>query len=190
MRPSDHMRRGNDDFRMTNGGGGASFTGGFTLIEIMVVVAIIALILGAGIPSLYGVFHKEGMRKTMSDLVETCQSARAQAIMSGTTAELVIHPREGTCTVSGGSGVKVGYGAWATSTKVEGGKIEAIRLNNSKEDFSQNDEVRVRFFPNSTSDELVMLLISNENQLRGISIEITTGIASPLTAADIQAFAR
>ena len=171
MRLSDHMR-----------------SRGFTLVEIMVVVAIIALIVGAGIPSLYGVFHKEGMRKTMSDLLETCQSARAQAIMSSTTVELVIHPREGTCTVSGGSGVKVGYGAWATSTKVEGGKIEAIRLNNS--DDSENDEVRVRFFSDGTSDEMVLLLISDQNQLRGISLELTTGIASPLTMADIQAFAR
>jgi len=166
----------------------SSLSRGFTLIEIMVVVAIMAVILGAGIPSLYGFFHKEGLRKTMSDLIETCQSARAQAIMTGSTAEMVIHPKEGTISV--GAAGDVGYGAWAHSAKVEGGKIEALRINNSRDDFSQAEEVHVRFFANGTCDEMVLLLISDQNQVRGISLEITTGIATVLSDADIRAFAR
>src|SRR5215469_7583162 len=68
----------------------------FTLIEIMVVVAIMGIILAAGIPSLYGFLHKAGLRKTTSDIVETCQSARSVAILGGSPTELVFHPREGT----------------------------------------------------------------------------------------------
>jgi len=90
---------------------------GFTLIEIMVVVAIMGLILAAGIPSLYGFFHKEGLRKSMSDLEDTCEAARDAAIMSGQPAELVIHPRAGTLEVSGGNGK---WGGQVHSAKLEG----------------------------------------------------------------------
>jgi prepilin-type N-terminal cleavage/methylation domain-containing protein len=187
MRLSDDMRlrggRVNVECRMANG------RGGFTLIEIMVVVALIALILAAGIPSLYGIFHKEGMRKTMSDLIETCQSARAQAILSGSPADLVIRPKEGMVSASGGASPG-SYGTWAHSAKIEGGKIEALRINNSREDLSQVEQVRVRFFPNGMCDEMTMLLITDQNQLRGITLEITTGVATPLSDADIRAFAR
>src|SRR6185312_11697816 len=89
----------------------ASFAGAFTLIEIMVVVAIMGIILAAGVPSLYGFMHKSGVRKTMSDIVETCKSARQKAIMSGTIANLIIHPKDGTMEVEGGA--SGGYGGWA-----------------------------------------------------------------------------
>jgi type II secretion system protein H len=166
----------------------SSLTGAFTLIEIMVVVAIMGLILAAGIPSLYGMFHKEGLRKSMSDLLETCQSARAAAIMSGSPSELILHPREGLVEASGGG--SAGYGAWAHTAKIEGAKIEALKINNGKQDYSQAEEVHVRFFPNGTCDEMILLLISDNNELRGISLEITTGIAVPLSDADIRALAR
>ena len=64
-----------------------------------------------------GLLHKEGIRKTMSDSMETCQSARAQAIMSGTTAELVIHPRMERVKSRASRGE--GYGGWAQSAKFE-----------------------------------------------------------------------
>ena len=51
----------------------------FTLIEIMVVVAIIAVIAAAAIPSLYGFVHKEGFRRTLSDVLDACRSARSDA---------------------------------------------------------------------------------------------------------------
>jgi type II secretion system protein H len=166
----------------------SSFARGFTLIEIMVVVAIMGIIMAAGIPSLYGFMHKSGLRKTMSDLLETCQSARAAAIMSGSPAELIIHPRDGTVEVAGGS--SAGYGAWAHSAKVEGARIEALKINNGKDDYSQFQEVRVRFFPNGTCDEMILILMSDQNEMRGISLEILTGIATPLSDADIRALAR
>ena len=51
--------------------------GAFTLIEMMVVIAIIATILMAAFPSIYSFVHKEGFRKTLSDVLDACRSARA-----------------------------------------------------------------------------------------------------------------
>ncbi|HXT12892.1 MAG TPA: type II secretion system protein [Candidatus Angelobacter sp.] len=163
----------------------APFVRAFTLIEIMVVVAIMALILAAGIPSLYGFFHKSGLRKTMSDILETCQSARAKAILSGTTATLVINGREGTVEVEGGA-PGGGYGSWAHSAKIEGAKLEALKVSNSHNDLSQVDNVHVHFYPDGTCDEMIMVLTTDQNQLRGISLECTTGIASALTQAQVE----
>ena len=159
MRISRHMRL-------------RSVTGGFTLIEIMVVVAIIALIIGAGIPSLYGVFHKEGLRKTTSDILETCQTARAQAILSGAPTELIFHPKDGTCETST-SGVG-GHGTWAHSAKLEDCIIEMLDVNLQEcKDF---DTAKVRFFPNGTCDEMTLVLRSKNNEWRKISLEITTAL--------------
>ena len=49
----------------------------FTLMEIMIVVAIIGLIMAMGLPSIIKVLQKEGMRKAVSDLTDVCAAARA-----------------------------------------------------------------------------------------------------------------
>ncbi|HWD92178.1 MAG TPA: prepilin-type N-terminal cleavage/methylation domain-containing protein [Verrucomicrobiae bacterium] len=152
---------------------GRSFAGAFTLIEIMIVVAIMGIILAAGIPSLYGFFHKEGLRKTTGDIVETCQSARSTAILTGSPTDLVFHPRDGTCETASAGG---GYGSWAHSAKIENCTIEMLDVNLQEcKDF---DTVKVRFFPNGTCDEMTLVLRSNNNEWRKISLEITTALPS------------
>ncbi|HEY2082218.1 MAG TPA: prepilin-type N-terminal cleavage/methylation domain-containing protein, partial [Verrucomicrobiae bacterium] len=149
----------------------SSLARAFTLIEIMIVVAIMGIIVAAAIPSLYGFFHKEGLRKTTSDIVETCQSARAAAIMSGSPTDLIFHPKDGTCETASTSG---GYGSWAHSAKIENCTIEMLDVNLQEcKDF---DTVKVRFFPNGMCDEMTLVLRSNNNEWRKISLEITTGL--------------
>lgn len=146
---------------------------GFTLIEIMVVVAIIAIIVAAGIPSLYGFVHKEGFRRTLSDVLDVCRSARAEAIIHGQTSEVVFHPHDGTCEVNAAD---TGYGAWAHSAKFERCTIEMLDVN--LQEYKDADTARVRFFPNGTSEEMTLVLRSDDNEWRTISLEITTGLVS------------
>ena len=49
--------------------------GGFTLIELMVVVGIIGLTLTLGVPPFVRSVQREGMRKAQADLLEACQKA-------------------------------------------------------------------------------------------------------------------
>ena len=145
----------------------------FTLIEIMVVVAIMAVIVTAAIPSLYGMIHKEGFRKTMSDVMDVCRSARAEAIIKGEPAELVFHPHDGTGEVNSEG---AGYGSWAHSAKFENCIIRMLDVN--LQEYKDADTAKVRFFPDGKCDEMTLVLESDNGEWRTISLEITTGIAS------------
>jgi len=74
---------------------------GFTLIEIMIVVSIMGLIMAMSVPFIHNLYHKEALRKAVSDIVEVCSNARAMAIMHSTRTEVIFHPKEGTFSVSG-----------------------------------------------------------------------------------------
>ena len=61
---------------------GRPFPRGFTLIEVMMVVAIIGLTLTMGLPAFLRVLKREGMRKAEYEMVEACTEARRAAIMN------------------------------------------------------------------------------------------------------------
>jgi prepilin-type N-terminal cleavage/methylation domain-containing protein len=163
----------------------------FTLIEIMVVVAIMGIILTMGIPSIVKAIKREGMRKAVNDVVEVCSHARARAILSGTETQVIFHPRERRLEVSGGGGTpKYPDGAPETITSTPAGSglsaqlpdeitIEMLDINLLE--YGESDVARVRFYPNGTSDEMTLILHSlkgNQNDAwRKIWLEVTTGLA-------------
>ena len=53
---------------------------GFTLIEIMIVVAIIGLMASIGVPSLITAMQKTGMRKALSEVQDVCRHLRRNLI--------------------------------------------------------------------------------------------------------------
>jgi len=66
----------------------------FTLIEVMVVVAIMAIVMTLAIPMIYQQLHPESMRKAVNDIMEACSHARARAILDGVQVDLVIRPAD------------------------------------------------------------------------------------------------
>jgi len=139
----------------------------FTLIEIMIVVSIMGIILLMGVPSFTRMYHKEGMRKAVSDMLEACKEARGQAILKGDTAELVIHPLDATFEVPGG-----GFPLTKLPDNVA---IQFMGVNFIE--LQEADLAIARFFPNGTSDEFVVLLRDDAGAMRKITLEVVTGIA-------------
>jgi prepilin-type N-terminal cleavage/methylation domain-containing protein len=171
----------------------------FTLIEIMVVVAIMAVVLTMSVPIIYRTFHKEALRKAVTDVIEVCSNARARAILQGSMTEVVWHPKEQRLEVSGGNGaqvathpsanVEVGNAAPTASglsAQIPNNIIIRMLAINLVPDYEQAEVAHVRFYPNGTCDEMVLILQSDQNEQRGISLEVTTSLATVLYEADLQ----
>jgi prepilin-type N-terminal cleavage/methylation domain-containing protein len=157
-------------FRSANG----RFRRAFTLIEIMIVVALIGLIAAMGMPAIMKALEKEGMRKAVGDLTDVCASARAKAIFANETVAVVFHPGEKSFSVEGGGATK-GSTYVSTSTLPDG--IDFAMLDINLQDFGAAEWARVRFFPNGTSDEMTVVLHDNRDWKK-ITLEFSTGLAT------------
>jgi type II secretory pathway pseudopilin PulG len=154
----------------------------------MVVVAIMGIILAMGIPSLYKLLRKEGMRKATSDVVEVCSHARARAILGGTPMDVVFHPLERRLEIGGGSPLPGAGGgpvaeapsfsaSSSSSTQIdEDITIEMLDINLAE--YKESEWARVRFYPNGTSDEMTLVLRSSKNEWKKVTLEVATGLTS------------
>ena len=173
--------------------------GGFTLLEIMIVVGIMGVVMTMGVPMVYKAWHKAPMTKAVSDIVEVCSHARALSIMQGREVDVVFHPREGRLEVGASTAAAPaqmptpgGFGAPATPAPASPAPsgaglsarlpdkvlIELMDINKLPHEFRDDDVANVRFFPNGTCDELTLVLVSDQNERREITLEVTTGLAS------------
>jgi type II secretory pathway pseudopilin PulG len=179
----------------------------FTLIEIMIVVGIMGITLTMGVPLVYRVFHRAPMSQAVTDVVEVCSHARAQAILKGQEVDLIFHPREKRMEVGapkGGSGAAGGgrsggtnpgasadpaanlapisapssQGSGLSAQLSERVGIEDLDINKIPGGFRDAEVAYVRFFPNGTCDELSLFLVSDRNERCEIMLETTTGLAS------------
>jgi type II secretory pathway pseudopilin PulG len=179
-------------------------TSAFTLLQIMIVVGIMGVVLTMGVPIVYKAWHKAPMTKAISELVEVCSHARAAAILQGKQVDVVFHPREGrfevgaaaappsnpsnpsapqpaakpsprpALSLAGASGPGSGLSGQLPDKVI----IEMMDINKLPHEFRDDDVAHVRFFPNGTCDELTLILVSDQNERREITLEITTGLAS------------
>ena len=166
--------------------------GAFTLVEIMIVVAIIGVVLAMGVPSFVRSMRQDALRKTVREIVEICSHARAQAIFRGVSAKLILHPLEGTLQVevppeAGEDPVEAPpptpdseprrdqSAGIPTVTIPPSIHVEIVGVNFL--DVTQLDEAEVRFHPNGTSDELTMILQSDQHEWRKITLDVVTGLA-------------
>jgi len=166
----------------------------FTLLEIMMVVAIFGLMLTMSVPAILRTMHQEPLRKAVNDVMDICSHARAQAILHGVPVSVVFHPRSGQVALASIATTNL-TGSFLPSD-APAGEIRPSTSNSSPLNSTQinsditidmldinlleykgSDEARVRFFSDGTSDEMTLILHSGD-QYRKITLEVTTGLAS------------
>jgi prepilin-type N-terminal cleavage/methylation domain-containing protein len=160
----------------------------FTLIELMVVVAILAVVMTMAIPSIYQIMHKDSLRAAVSDVMEMCSHARAYAILNGVQTGLRIRPGDRQLDVvlmSGGGNPHDSMGERGTVATGSAG-IAPVRLPDSVRfemvdvnfiEYKDQEVAIARFYPNGTSDEMTILLLSDQGEARKISLEVVTALA-------------
>jgi type II secretion system protein H len=150
----------------------------FTLIEIMIVVAIIGLIAAMGVPSILQTFRKEGMRKAVSDVQQLLGDARAQAIFSGQPAQIVFYPADKRMELAGASsGESPAPAAKAARSVTLPANVDIAMLDIEMIDWGGQAQAWVTFFPNGTCDELTLVLHCGD-EWQKITLEYSTALAS------------
>jgi len=178
----------------------------FTLVEIMVVVAIMGIVMLIAVPTIYQQLHPESMRKAVSQVVEACSHARARAILGGVETDLVIRPFDRQFDLSVGTAVvapqegqmfspDVAGNDWRTPPKpaasrggggFEGEGFFPLKLSDkilvegmgiNGLDYTDDEVGRVRFYPNGTCDEFSIVLRSANGEQRNITLEVVTALA-------------
>jgi prepilin-type N-terminal cleavage/methylation domain-containing protein len=169
----------------------------FTLLEIMMVVAIIGLMMTMSVPAILRTMHQEPLRKAVNDVLNICSHARAQAILHGVTTTIVFHPQSGDVTLAGiatthatdgfaspntptGETTTTASSASALNSTHFGDSITIDMLDVNLSEYKDASEALVRFFPDGTSDELTLIIHAGD-QYRKITLEVTTGLASMQT---------
>lgn len=178
---------------VSSGRGGARASA-FTLLEIMIVIGIMGMIMGIGLPSFLNMLSKDKMRQAVSDIMEVCSEARAQAIIKGVPSELVFNVQSRTFSIVSRAASVQAPGAMGefadpapdAAPPVSGKSaltkripddlvIEMLAVN--FQEYKDEEEARVRFYPNGTCDEFTIVLQWPEKQLyRKITLDIITSL--------------
>jgi hypothetical protein len=158
----------------------------------MIVIGIAALVMATAVPFVHSSLRKDPLRQAVSDVVEACSTARARAILTGSPTDLRINPIQRTLEVvpslpsggNSGAGEELnlaegrpaapptkGFSATLSPEII----IEMVDVN--YQEFKDEEEARVRFFPNATSDEFTIVFHHEQRDWRKITLEVVTALA-------------
>lgn len=171
---------------------------GFTLIELMIVIAIMAVVMSLSIPTFYRSLEKDTIRRATQTILDRCADARAQAIINGRPCDLIIRPPDRTLTphlaqdttktpeellleqaeraVTKANGNTDADAERAVDNSLPDNIAIMFLGVNFVPDLENAEAVPVRFYPNGTGDEFTMVIRSDRDEWRKFTMEVATGV--------------
>jgi Prokaryotic N-terminal methylation motif len=140
----------------------------FTMLELMIVCAIMFIILAMGVPAIISATHRDPMSQAIVDITDACEGsaghagARSVAIMNGKQTLLRIFPRERRIQADGGFSATF-------SDRVTFRFLDVNFMNCLDQDYAE-----VRFYPNGTCDEFTLILQADTGESRKITLDAIT----------------
>jgi prepilin-type N-terminal cleavage/methylation domain-containing protein len=164
----------------------------FTLLEIMIVVAIIAIFMSVGIPSIARTMRKNDLSRAINDTIEGCKTARDRAILQGIpwvfiikeNGEMALQAMPGADPAPSSAGGAASQELPAAPPSLHSGfprqlgedvMVQLIDVNFVNH--MEAPEARVRFFPNGIADEFTVVFAYQGKQ-RSVKVDIITGYAT------------
>ena len=112
--------------------------GGFSLLELMIVMAISAAVMGVSMPMMGRMYDSMQYRDSVRSVISAAKGARFSSLNSGEIVDLILNPRTG----------EILIGAKLQGTLTESIKMEVI----SAREVNTDDGLAViRFYPNGGS---------------------------------------
>jgi prepilin-type N-terminal cleavage/methylation domain-containing protein len=162
---------------------------GFTIIEIMVVIAIIAIVMTTSIPMMWKALQKDDLARAVNDVMEGCKLARDRAILNGATYEFIVtgkgdmsvapapqqRPHSGGETPAPSNASQPNGSLMAGFPRHLGEEVIIQLIGVNDIELMDEPEAHVRFFPNGTSDSFTIVFMWHGAQ-RTVTTDIVTGL--------------
>ena len=170
---------------------------GFTMIELMIVIGIMAMIMAMGIPSVFSALKKDPIRQSVSDLLDACKEAPDQGDCLWLSERDCLSSRWITPSPSGPPPPSGRTRRGSPPGRVVSRRTLRLRrplpapgshrfsdqivlemLSVNFQELKDEEFARVRFFPNGTCDEFTAVLHWPEKHAyRKITLDIISGVA-------------
>jgi prepilin-type N-terminal cleavage/methylation domain-containing protein len=155
----------------------------FTLVEIMVVVAVMGLLIGISIPAFRNITKKAPLEQGISDVESLCRQARAEAIVGQQAMDVVFNESEEIVALTAAARVINApdpFTGLMIKTTEETQLIDQVALEvdlqivEPEADEFTLDEIRIRFYPNGTSETLA-LRVAGDDEAYLLTLDPVTG---------------
>ncbi len=152
--------------RPKNAKPGTRFDKGFTLIELILVMAMLSAVIAASAQSLSRFFYGRAIEEEAGRFLSMINYTRSQAISTSVPMQLWIEPDQGQYGISPLEGYQ-----WAAGELIELEINEDVQMDLSQQVNNMLDDYRIIFLPDGSLDETSVKTLSFTN-LRNDSIYI------------------
>lgn len=128
---------------------------GFTLIELIVVLALIAILTAVILPEMRGSLEESVLRSTARSMVAACNSANSRAVASGQAHRLVIDPSNHRYRIERSPDSSRSRPADSPSSTPESAAIDpriAVEIHHLEPPTANTSQPTVEFHPDGTVD--------------------------------------